>query len=332
MTHDSTYSRRQALASLGAFAASVPFAPAYAQAWPQKPVRVMVGFAAGGNIDNLARLTCQRLSDVLGQQFVVENRVGAMGTIAAESVVRAQPDGYTLFWAGTGTVSIFPAMGKPPYDAAKDFTPVSMIGTSPQVLIVNPKLPINNVKEFVAYVKAQPQKLAYAGGGGPGSVSNLLMALFLKRAGLEMTAVSYRGTAPALTDLIGGHIPTMFVPLPEAIHQAEHGKIRILAISDDKRSTQAPNVPTIAESGFPGYRGVSWNGLFAPTGTPKAVIDRLAAEFIRAVKDPQFAAVLVKQGVTPTGLTPDEFGKFLQQDVAFWAEAVKIAGVTAAQK
>jgi tripartite-type tricarboxylate transporter receptor subunit TctC len=157
------------------------------------------------------------------------------------------------------------------------------------------------------------------------------MALFLKRAGLEMTPVSYRGTAPALTDLIGGHIPTMFVPLPEAIHQAEAGKIRILAISDDKRSPQMPNVPTIAESGYPGYRGVSWNGVFAPKGTPQDIVNRLAAEFQRAVKDKQFAEMLVKQGVTPTGLSPDEFAAFLKQDMALWAEAVKVAGVTIKQ-
>jgi tripartite-type tricarboxylate transporter receptor subunit TctC len=332
----SLISRRYLLASASALAASSFVAPSvvtptWAQSWPQKPVKIMVGFAAGGNIDNLARLTCQRLSEVLGQQFVVENRVGAMGTIAAESVVRAAPDGYTLFWAGTGTVSIFPAIGKPPYDTMKDFAPVSMIGTSPQVLIVNPKLPINNVKDFVAYVKAQPQKLPYGGGGGPGSVSNLLMALFLKRAGLEMTAVSYRGTAPALTDVIGGHIPTMFVPLPEALPHAESGKVRIVAISDDKRAREAPNVPTIAESGYPGYRGVSWNGLMAPAGTPKDIINRLSAEFVRAAKDPSFVALLNQQGVTPTGLTPEEFGKFLQEDMALWAEAVKIAGVTTAQ-
>ncbi|HWP26085.1 MAG TPA: tripartite tricarboxylate transporter substrate binding protein [Xanthobacteraceae bacterium] len=331
MTSALPFSRRHLLVSLTALAACATSSTGHAQSWPQKPVRVMVGFAAGGNIDNLARLTCQRLSDVLGQQFVVENRVGAMGTIAAESVVRAQPDGYTLFWAGTGTVSIFPAIGKPPYDTVKDFTPVSMIGTSPQVLIVNPKLPVKTVQEFVAYVKAQPQKMPYAGGGGPGSVSNLLMALFLKRAGIEMTAVSYRGTAPALADLIGGHIPTMFVPLPEAIHQAEAGKIRILAISDDKRSPQVPNVPTIAESGYPGYRGVSWNGLFAPAGTPWEIVDRLAAEFQRAVKDPQFSQALVKQGVTPTGMTPEQFAAFLKQDMAFWDEAVKVAGVTLKQ-
>ncbi len=331
MTCVSTIFRRAALATIAVIAASSVIESAQAQSWPQKPVRVLVGFSAGGNIDNLARLTCQRLSDVFKQQFVVENRVGANGTIAAEAVVRSTPDGYTLFWAGTGTISIFPAMGKTPYDTVKDFAPVSLIGTSPQVLIVNPKLPINTVKEFVDYVKAQPQKLAYAGGGGPGSTSNLLMALFLKRAGLEMTAVSYRGTAQGIIDVIAGHIPTMFVPLPEALQQAESGKVRIIAISDDKRSPEAPNVPTIAESGYPGYRGVSWNGLLAPAGTPKEIVDRLAAEFVRAAKDPAFAALLNKQGVTPIGLSPEQFGKFLQEDMALWAEAVKLAGVTAPQ-
>jgi tripartite-type tricarboxylate transporter receptor subunit TctC len=326
----STISRSLSIVfAVGAIAAGVT--AAHAQAWPQKPVRVLVGFSAGGNIDNLARLTCQRLSDVFGQQFVVENRVGAMGTIAAEAVVRSAPDGYTLFWAGTGTVSIFPAMGKPPYDTLKDFAPVSMIGTSPHVLIVNPKLPINTVKDFVAYVKAQPQKLPYGGGGGPGSVSNLLMSLFLKRAGLEMTPVSYRGTSQAVVDVIAGHIPTMFIPLPEALPQAESGKVRIIAISDDKRSPEAPNVPTVAESGFPGYRAVSWNGLLAPAATPKDIVNRLAAEFARAAKDPAFVAQLRQQGVTPTGFTPEEFARFLKDDMALWADAVKIAGVTSSQ-
>ena len=301
---------------------------AQAQTWPAKPVKVLVGFAAGGNIDNVARLTAARLSEVLGQQFVVENRVGANGTLAADAVAKAPPDGYSLFWAGTGTVSIFPAMGKPPYDTVKDFAPVSMIGTNPQVLIVNPKLPVNNVREFVAYVKAQKEKLPYGGGGGPGSVSNLLMSLFLKRAGIEMTAVSYRGTAQALTDVIAGHIPTMFVPLPEAMPQAEAGKVRMIAVSDDKRSRGAPSIPTISESGYPGFRGISWNGLMAPAGTPRVIIDRLATEFARAAHDPKFVAGLDSYGVEPLGLTPEEFAAFLKEDMALWAEAVKIAGVT----
>jgi tripartite-type tricarboxylate transporter receptor subunit TctC len=153
------------------------------------------------------------------------------------------------------------------------------------------------------------------------------MALFLKRAGLEMNAVSYRGTAPALTDIIGGHVPAMFVPLPEALPHAAAGKIRMLALSDDKRASQAKDVPTIAESGFPGFRGVSWNGMMAPAKTPKAIVDRVAGEFVRAAKDPKFVAQLDKYGASPAGLTPEQFAKFLKQDTVQWAEAVKIAGV-----
>ena len=323
----SRFARYLLLPLIAWFALASPPTDAQAQAWPERPVRVLVGFAAGGNIDVLARLTTQRLSEAFGQQFVVENRVGAMGSLAADAVVRAQPDGYTLFWAGTGTVSIFPAVGTPPYDVLKDLPPVSVIGTSPQVLIVNPNIPAKNVQEFVAWVKSQPNKLSYAGGGGPGSVSNLLMALFLKRAGIEMTAVSYRGTAPAITDLIAGHIPTMFVPLPEALPQAQGGKVRMLAVSSAQRARQVPDIPSIAESGFPGYHGISWNGMMAPAATPKAIVDRIAAEFARAAKDPKFTANLDKHGVEPLGLTPAEFRKFLAADMALWAEAVKVAGV-----
>jgi tripartite-type tricarboxylate transporter receptor subunit TctC len=321
-------SRRACLMSLAVLAGLSAIASAQTQSWPQKPVRLLVGFGAGGNIDNVARLTASRLSEVFGQQFLVENRVGANGTLAAEAVVRSPPDGHMLFWAGTGTISIFPAMGKPPYDTMKDFAPISIIGTNPQVLIVNPNLPVKSVPDFVAYVKSQKEKLPYGGGGGPGSVSNLLMALFLKRAGIEMTSVSYRGTAQALTDVIAGHIPAMFVPLPEAMPQAEGGKIRLIAVSDDKRSRSAPNVPTIAESGYPGFRGISWNGLMAPAGTPKDIINRIAAEFAKAAKDPKFIAQLDTYGVEPLGLTPEQFTKFIPEDIALWAEAVKIAGVT----
>jgi tripartite-type tricarboxylate transporter receptor subunit TctC len=321
-------SRRACLMSFAALAGLSATAGAQTQSWPQKPVRLLVGFGAGGNIDNVARLTATRLSEVFGQQFLVENRVGANGTLAAEAVVRSPPDGHMLFWAGTGTISIFPAMGKPPYDTMKDFAPISIIGTNPQVLVVNPNLPAKSVQEFVAYVKSQKEKLPYGGGGGPGSVSNLLMALFLKRAGIEMTSVSYRGTAQALTDVIAGHIPAMFVPLPEAMPQAEGGKIRMIAVSDDKRSRGAPDIPTIAESGYPGFRGISWNGLMAPAGTPRDIVNRIAAEFAKAAKDPKFIAQLDTYGVEPLGITPEEFAKFIPEDIALWAEAVKIAGVT----
>jgi tripartite-type tricarboxylate transporter receptor subunit TctC len=208
---------------------------AHAQSWPQRPVKVVVPFAAGGNIDVMGRLAASRLSETLGQQFVVENRVGGNGIIAADTVAHAAPDGYTLLWAPTSVVAIFPAITKVAYDPVKDFVPISLFSISPQVLIVNPKIPATTVPEFVAYAKSQKEKLVYAGGGGPGSSSNLIMAIFLKRAGLDMMNVSYRGTAPALTDVIAGHIPTMFIPISEALPQARAGSIRMLAVSSATR-------------------------------------------------------------------------------------------------
>jgi tripartite-type tricarboxylate transporter receptor subunit TctC len=302
---------------------------ALAQGWPQRPVKVLVPFAAGGNIDVMGRLAASRLSETLGQQFVVENRVGGNGVIATEAVARAPADGSTLLWASTSVIAIFPAISKVGYDPVKDLAPVSLFGVAPQVLIVNPKIPAQSVPEFVAYVKAQKDKLAYAGGGGPGSASNLLMSLFLKRAGLEMTNVSYRGTAPALTDLIAGHIPTMFVPISEALPQARAGLIRMLAVSSGTRSREAPQVPTIAEQGFPGFDMVSWTGMMAPAGTPKDIIDRMAAEFGRALKDPQFVEHMHKAGVEPAAdASPAAFATFIAKEIALWGEAVKIAGVT----
>jgi tripartite-type tricarboxylate transporter receptor subunit TctC len=315
--------------SLVALAFTAATTAALAQGWPQRPVKVLVPFAAGGNIDVMGRLASSRLSEAFGQQFVVENRVGGNGVIAAEAVARAPADGNTLLWASTSVIAIFPAITKVGYDPVKDLAPVSLFGIAPQVLIVNPKIPAQSVPEFVAYVKAQKDKLAYAGGGGPGSASNLLMALFLKRAGLDMTNVSYRGTAPALTDLIAGHIPTMFVPISEALPQARAGLIRMLAVSSGTRSREAPEVPTIAEQGFPGFDMVSWTGMMAPAGTPKDIIDRMAAEFARALKDPQFIEHMHKAGVEPAAdATPAAFAAFIAKEIALWGEAVKIAGVT----
>jgi tripartite-type tricarboxylate transporter receptor subunit TctC len=315
--------------SLFAALATVAATAALAQSWPQRPVKLLVPFSAGGNIDIMGRLAAARLSEALGQQFVVENRVGGNGIIATEAVARAPADGYTLLWASTSVIAIFPAMTKVNYDPAKDLAPVSLFSTSPQVLIVNPKVPANNLREFVAYVKSQKEKLVYAGGGGPGSVSNLLMATFLKRADLEMNNVSYRGTSIALTDVLAGHVPTMFIPISEALPQARAGSVRMLAVSSATRSREAPEVPTIAESGYPGYDFTSWTGLMAPAGTPKEIVDRMAAEIGRAFTDPQFVANMQKAGVEPAAnASPAEFSAFIGKEIARWGEAVKIAGVT----
>jgi tripartite-type tricarboxylate transporter receptor subunit TctC len=277
----------------------------------------------------MGRLAASRLSEAFGQQFVVENRVGGNGVIAAEAVARAAPDGYTLLWAPTSVVAICPAITKTAYDPVKDFVPISLFSVAPQVLIVNPKVPANTVPEFMAYVKSQKEKVVYAGGGGPGSSSNLIMSIFLKRAGIEMMNVSYRGTAPALTDVIAGHIPTMFIPISEALPQARAGSIRMLAVSSGTRSREAPDVPTLAEQGFPGFHMVSWTGLMAPAGTPQDIIDRIAAEFARALKDASFVENIQKAGAEPAAdASPAEFSAFIAKEMALWGEAVKTAGVT----
>jgi tripartite-type tricarboxylate transporter receptor subunit TctC len=298
---------------------------AQAQDWPQRPVRIIGPYAAGGNADVLARLTAQWLSDAFKQQFVVENRVGGNGVIAAEAVAHAAPDGYTLMWAVLPPVAIQPAMTKVPYDPIKDFAPVSVVGTNPFVLVVNKDVPAKNVKEFVAWVKSQPKKLSYAE-GAVGSVTHLAMALFLKRAGIEMTNVSYRGNNPAMTDVVAGHIPTMFSNVSDALPQIKAGAIRPLAVSSNERVPQLPDTPTVAES-FPGYSAITWNGLMAPAGTPTPIIDKMAAEIAKACKDKKFIERLATLGADPSGITPEQFAKLIAQDLKTWGEAVEGAGL-----
>ncbi len=297
-----------------------------AQPWPDRPIKLLVPFAAGGNIDITGRLMAARLSQTLGQQIVVENRVGGGGIIAMEAVQRSAPDGYTLIWVSTNVVAIVPAITKVKYDPVKDFAPVSELGTSPQVLLVNSKVPAKTVAEFVAYAKAQPAPLAYGGGGGPGSASNLIMSLFLNRADFKMTSVSYRGTAPALTDLIGGQIPVTFVPILEAVAQATNPNIRFLAVSSAKRSERLPDVPAISET-YPGFNAVSWTGMLAPAGTPKPIIDKLASEMERAAADPKFLEQLHTAGIDPAVEGPEKFAEFIKSEIPNWAKAVDIAGV-----
>jgi len=300
--------------------------PVQSQDWPQqRPVKFVVPFAPGGNADGMARMVSVRFNEVFGQQFVVENRTGAGGALAVEAVARSSADGYTLLWGVQPQIVILPAMTKVPYDPVKDLVPISVLGTNPFVLVVNGKLPVKTVAEFVSYVRAQPAKLSY-GSSGLGSVAQLAMALFLKRANLDMTAVHYRGNAPALADVVAGHVPAMFSTLADALPQAGSGAIRLLAASGSRRASQIPNVPTVAESGYAGYSVVTWNGLMAPAGTPKPVVDRIAAEFGRAVKEPKFAERLIAYGVDPLGNTPAEFAALIAAEIPLWIEAVNIAG------
>jgi tripartite-type tricarboxylate transporter receptor subunit TctC len=299
---------------------------AHSERWPSRTVRIFVPYAAGGNSDGMARITAQRLTEALGQTFVVENRLGANGALAGESVVRAPPDGYTLLWAVSPPMTIAPALQRLTYDPVKDFAPITVVGINGFVLVVNKEVAAKTIGGFVAYVKAQPKILSYAEGSA-GSVTHLGMALFLNRAGLTMQSVSYRGNAPALNDVIAGHLPAMLSNISDAIPHAQSGAIRLLGVSTQMRATQLPNVPTIAESGFPGFAISTWNGLAVRSGTPPEIIAKIAAEIRRAVKDPSFVARLDGYGAEPLGNTPEAFGALIKTDAALWADAIKSAGI-----
>lgn len=300
---------------------------ALAQDWPDKPVTVVVPFAAGGNTDGIARMTAQHLSDAFGKQFVVENRPGAGGAIAADIVAKAKPDGYTLFLTALPVMAIVPVINKVRYDSLKDFTPISNVATNAFVLVVNKDLPIKTLAEFVAYVKARQGQLSY-GSAGIGSLNHLSMALFLKRAGLEMTHVPYKGNAPALSDVVAGHIPAMFSNLSDALPQAKGGTVRMLAVSSKDRSPQATDVPTVAESGYAGFNVLTWNGLMGPANLPQAIVDKIAGEMAKAVKQPDFSQRLDKFGVEPLGNTPAQYKAMLAEDIDNWARALKLAGIS----
>ena len=308
-----------ALAALVSFAGSVD-----AGEWPDKPIKIIYPYAAGSAGDATARLIARGLGEALGQPVIVENRVGANGVLATDVVARSAPDGYTLLWAITPQIAISPTMTKVPYDA-KAFVPISAVATNRFALVVNSNVPAKTVAEFVGYVRAQPG-FAYAEGGA-GSISHLAMVLFLKRAGLKGTNVSYRGGAPALTDVVAGHLPAMFSIFGDALAQAESGAIRILAVSSEQRSLQSPDIPTVAESGFPGFKTISWWGLMAPAGTPNLVVNRIAGEVAKATKDPKIIKQLINFGVDPLGNSPDQFAEMVATDIQLWAEAVKLAGL-----
>jgi tripartite-type tricarboxylate transporter receptor subunit TctC len=303
---------------------------ANAAGWPERPVKLIVPFAPGGNTDGIARLIGQYLSQKLGQTFVVENRLGAGGIVAADTVARSAHDGYTLMMAALPQIAILPVLQKTNYDPIKDFAPISNVATNPFVLIVHKDVPVKSVAEFVAYVKAHKDTISYAS-AGVGSLSHLAMALFLKQAKIEMTHVPYKGNAPSLADVVAGHLPTMFSNLSDALPQMTAGNVRAIAVSGDKRAVQAPDVPTVAESGYPTYKALTWNGLVAPAGTPKEIIDKVAKVVEDACKEPAFAQKLAAYGVDPLGNTPEEFAKMIKEDMATWATALKAAGVEEVQ-
>jgi len=297
-----------------------------AQSYPERPVHVIVPFVAGGNTDNQARIVSERLHESLGQPFVVENKVGAGGAIAAEYVAKAPRDGYTLFFAASPQFSL-PLVQKVNFDPYKDFAPISIVGTNPFVLGVHISVPATTLKEFVDYVKTRPGQLNFASAGA-GTTTHLTAALFLARAGLKMTHVPYKGGAQAVADLVGGQVQMYFGNASELIQHSQSGKIRLLGVSSAKRTPQLADVPAIAES-YPGFSTGTWNGYLAPIGTPQPVIERLAQAIATAVREPATVERLRKIGVEPLGNTPAQFAELLQREAPIWRDAVKAAGIRA---
>jgi tripartite-type tricarboxylate transporter receptor subunit TctC len=310
---------------LAFLAALVTASGAVAQEWPQRPVKIVVPYAAGGNSDEIGHLLAQRLGKTLGQPFVMENRAGASGAIAAEAVARSPADGYTLFLANLPQIAIMPVAMRTSFDP-KDVVPISVIATTPLVLVVHPSLPVKSLAELVSHARDQQGQLTYAAVGS-GSITHLAMALFLKRAGVEMTPVMYKGGAPAVTDVIAGHVKAHFAIASNVVPFATGDMLRLLGVSSAQRLPQIPSVPTMIESGFPGFTMLNWTGLMAPAATPKEIVKRLAQEVSRFARDPDIAARLRAGGLDPLGNTPDEFAAMIAADIPLWAEAVKVAGL-----
>ncbi len=303
--------------------------PTLSQIYPSKPVRVIVGFAAGGNVDIPARIVSTKLSEIWGTPVVVDNRPGAGSNIAAEFVAKAAPDGYTLLMCNAASHGINPSIyRKIPFDPNKDFAPISQIGSTANVLLVHPSLPLTTVGAFISYAKANPGKLSI-GSAGVGTSQHMSIELFKSMTGTNLVHVPYKGGAPALADLLGTQIPAMVSGVPTALPSIKAGKVRALGVTTAKRSSQLPELPTIAEAGVPGFEVTSWYGLCAPAGTPKPTIAKLNADVVKALNMPDTQQRLAEQGVDAAPTTPEHFAEFIKSEVAKWPKIVKDAGISA---
>ncbi len=318
---------RRAFLRLAAGAAALPAAAriATAQAYPARPVRIIVGFAAGGAADIAARLLGQWLSERLGQPFVIENRLGAGGNIATEAVAGASPDGYTLLLVNPGAAINASIYDKLNYDFIRDIAPVAGIIRVANVMQVNPSVPANSVPEFIAYAKANPDKISM-GSAGVGSSNHVSGELFKMLAGVRMVHVPYRGSAPALTDLIGGQVQVLFSAVTSSIETIKAGKVRALAVTTAMRSEALPDLPTVAEF-VPGYEASNWWGIGAPKSTPAAIVDKLNRDINAALADPRMKARLADLGGTMLAGSPADFGRLIADETEKWAKVVKFAGI-----
>ncbi len=320
--------RRRVVEAFAAFAAAAALpGSARAQSFPSKPFRLVVPFPAGGPTDIVGRPFAQMLSEITGQSVVVDNRGGAGGSIGADVVAKSTPDGYTLLIGTVGTHAINPALyRKLPYDAIADFTPLGLLASAPVAVVVHPRTPYNSLADLVAAAKKEPGGIAF-GSAGNGTPGHLTGEMFAKAAGIELKHVPYKGSAPALTDLIGGTIPLMFDPVQSVLQHVRSGKLRALAVSSEQRSSVLPQVPTIAESGLKGFEATAWWALFAPAGLPPAVAARLGADTRRVVEQAGFRDRLLEVGVQTPSAAARPFAEFQRAEIAKWGRAVRDSGV-----
>ena len=299
-----------------------------AQAYPNRPLRNIVPFPPGGGVDIVTRILASKLSDVLGQPIVIENRPGAAGNVGANIAARSTPDGYTLFTCGVASHGVSPAIYKKlPFDAEKDLVPISMIGTTPNVLVVHPSVPAKTVAEFIAYAKAGAGKINYAS-PGVGTSPHMTMELFKLATGIDVVHVSYKGGAPALQDVIGGHVPGMFGNLPEQLPAIKAGRTRALAVSSLKRHASLPDVPTVAESGIPGFEVTVWYATCVPAAVPKAILDTLNAAVVKTINMPEIRERLVQNTIDPAPSTRAELAAFIKAEIAKWRKVVQSASIS----
>lgn len=298
--------------------------PAIAQQYPTKPVRLVVPFAPGGGTDTLARMIAQRLTDVFGQPVVVDNRPAVDGIVGSETVAKAAPDGYTLILVSSSH-AINPALRKSlPYDTLKDFAPITQTAIQQLLLVTHPSVPAKNVKELIAALKADSSKYNY---GSSSNATALPMELFKSMSGTQVQHIPYKGTAPMMNDLLGGQIQMGISGAVGAIPHVKSGRLRGLAIGDSKRSATLPDIPTIAESGVPGYQASIWTGMFGPAKLPRAMTDKLNKDVVRIVQQPDFKAKMNQMGSETVGSTPEEWGKFIEAEIVKWAKIAKLAGL-----
>ncbi len=298
----------------------------HAQSFPVKPLRLIVPFPAGGSTDVLARLVAEKLGEALGQQVIVDNRPGANGTIGTEMVAKAPADGYTLLMAGIGTLAINAALySRINYDPVRDFAPVTQVAAVPNILVVHPSLPVKTVKDLIALAQANPGKLTFSSSGS-GSSDHMSGELFKTMGRVDLVHVPYKGGAPAIVDVIGGQVSLTFSNQPTALPHVKTGKLRGVAVTSSKRSAAAPELPTISESGLPGYDVSSWHGVAAPANTPREIVLRLSHEIVKGMNQPAARERLNALAFDPVGSTPDQFAAHVKSEVAKWAQVAKAAG------